>query len=97
MVVYDMGGRAGLNSPSGVARRERGESIAQLLVDKGANVNAKNNRGWTPLVIAEGMHTGGNYVHSDSTAALLRELGAEPSRPDISREPNAPFGTAAIQ
>jgi ankyrin repeat protein len=81
----------------GAAWRERGESILQLLVDKGANVNAKNNRSWTPLVIAEGIHTGGSYVHSDTTAALLRKLGAEPSPPDISREPNAPYGTGAIK
>jgi uncharacterized protein len=81
----------------GAAWRERGESIVQLLVDKGANLNAKDNRGWTPLVIAEGIHTGGQYVHSDSTASLLRKLGAEPSPPDVAREPNGPVGTAAIQ
>jgi ankyrin repeat protein len=33
----------------GAAWRESGESIVQLLVDKGANVNAKDNRGWTPF------------------------------------------------
>ena len=81
----------------GAAWRERGESIVQLLVDKGAKLNAKNNRGWTPLVIAEGIHTGGQYVHSDSTAALLRKLGAEPSPPDISREPMSASGTGNIQ
>jgi hypothetical protein len=59
---------------------ERGESIAQLSVDKGANLNARNNRGWTPLVIAEGIDTSGNYVHSDATAALLLELGTESAR-----------------
>ena len=81
----------------GAAWRERGDSIVQMLVDKGAKLNAKNNRGWTPLVIAEGIHTGGQYVHSDSTAALLRKLGAEPSPPDISREPMSASGTGNVQ
>jgi uncharacterized protein len=81
----------------GAAWRESAESIVQLLLDKGANLNAKDNRGWTPLVIAEGIHTGGSFVHSETTAALLRKLGAEPSPPGIPREPNAPYGTSAIQ
>ena len=73
----------------GAAWRERANSIVQFLVDRGADVDAKNNRDWTPLVIAEGVHTGGNYIHSETTAALLRTLGAAPSPPDISREPQA--------
>jgi ankyrin repeat protein len=81
----------------GAAWRERAGSIVQLLVEKGAHVNAKNNRGWTPLVIAEGIHTGGNFVRSESTAELLRKLGAEPSPPDISREPINAYGTGDIQ
>jgi len=81
----------------GATWRERADSIIQLLVDRGAKLNAKNNRGWTPLVIAEGIHTGGNYVHSESSVALLRKLGAEPSPPNISREPEGAFGRYAIQ
>jgi ankyrin repeat protein len=73
----------------GAAWRERADSIVQFLVDRGADVDAKNNREWTPLVIAEGVHTGGNYIRSETTAALLRTLGAEASPPDISREPQA--------
>ena len=74
----------------GAAWRERADSIVQFLVDRGADMDAKNNRDWTPLVIAEGIHTGGNFIKSDTTSALLLELGATPSPPDISREPQAP-------
>ena len=81
----------------GAAWRERADSIVQLLVEKGADINAKDNRGWTPLVIAEGIHTGGNFVHSDTTAALLRKLGAEPSPSGISREPINAYGRGDIQ
>jgi len=81
----------------GASWRERADSIVQLLVEKGANVNAKNSRGWTPLTIAEGIHTGGNFVHSETTAELLRKLGAEPSPPGISREPVTPIGRGDIQ
>ena len=80
---------AGDTALHGAAWRERADSVVQFLVDRGADVDAKNHRGWTPLVIAEGIHTGGNFIKSDTTAALLRKLGAEPSPPDISREPDA--------
>ncbi len=73
----------------GAAWRERADSIVRFLVDRGADLNAKNYREWTPLVIAEGIHTGGNFIKSDTTAALLRQLGAAPSPPDILREPEA--------
>lgn len=81
----------------GAAWRERADSIVQLLVEKSANMNAKNSRGSTPLVIAEGIHTGGNFVHSDTTAELLRRLVAEPNPPDISREPISAYGRGDIQ
>ena len=80
---------AGDTALHGVAWRERADSIVQFLVDRGAEIDAKNNRDWTPLVIAEGIHTGGNFIKSDTTAVLLRELGAAPSPPDIVREPEA--------
>lgn len=80
---------AGDTALHGAAWREEADSIVQFLVARGAEVDATNNRAWTPLVIAEGIHTGGNYIQSDTTAALLRTLGATPSPLDISREPDA--------
>ena len=73
----------------GAAWRERADSIVEFLADRGADIDAKNRRDWTPLVIAEGIHTGGNFIQSHTTAALLRRLGAAPSPPDILREPDA--------
>lgn len=73
----------------GAAWRHFADSIVQYLVDHGANMDAKNKRGWTPLVVAEGIRTGGNYVFSPSTTELLKKLGAAPSPPDISRVPEA--------
>ncbi|PYR26980.1 MAG: hypothetical protein DMF92_17270 [Acidobacteria bacterium] len=73
----------------GAAWRHFADSIVQFLVDHGANMDAKNKRGWTPLVIAEGVFTGGNKIFSPSTTVLLRKLGAAPSPPNISRVPEA--------
>ena len=80
---------AGDTALHGAAWREQADSLVQFLVDRGADLDAKNRRDWTPLVIAEGIHTGGNFIKSDTTAVLLRKLGAAPSPPDISREPDA--------
>ena len=80
---------AGDTALHGAAWRERANSIVQFLVDRGAEIDARNYREWTPLVIAEGIHTGGNFIKSDTTAALLHRLGAAPSPPDILREPDA--------
>ena len=80
---------AGDTALHGAAWREQADSIVQFLVERGAEMDARNHREWTPLVIAEGIHTGGNYIKSDTTAALLRQLGAAPSPPDILREPEA--------
>jgi ankyrin repeat protein len=81
--------KSGDTALHGAAWRHFADSIVQFLVDHGANMDAKNKRGWTPLVIAEGVFTGGNKIFSPSTTVLLRKLGAAPSPPDISRVPEA--------
>jgi ankyrin repeat protein len=53
-------------------------TIVQFLVDRGAPVNVKNKRGWTPLTITEGYvdrSTGANPRYHPETADLLRKLG----------------------
>jgi ankyrin repeat protein len=81
--------KSGDTALHGAAWRQSADSIVQFLVDHGANMDAKNKRGWTPLVIAEGISTGNNKVFSPSTTVLLQKLGAAPSPPDISRVPEA--------
>jgi uncharacterized protein len=81
--------KSGDTALHGAAWRHFADSIVQFLVDHGANMDARNKRGWTPLVIAEGVFTGGNKIFSPSTTVLLRKLGAAPSPPDISRVPEA--------
>jgi len=70
----------------GTAYREKGDTLVQFLVDKGANLNVKSKRGWTPLVIAEGVRTAAFVISAPATVALLRKLGAEPSPPDVIRD-----------
>jgi uncharacterized protein len=59
--------------------------VIQFLADKGANLNAADNRGQTPLDAASGAGGGGgrgvtNPVQKE-TVALLQKLGAKPGRP----------------
>jgi len=60
----------------------RSDAIVQLLVDHGAELNAADERGITPLMIAEG---GGHILlpglGGGSTAELLRALGSEATVP----------------
>ena len=52
------------------------DPVAQFLLDNGAEVNARNKAGETPLVLAEGytgVDTGDNTFYSESTADLLRQ------------------------
>ena len=51
--------------------------IVQHLVERGADVNARNAVGWTPLMVAEGVFVANTEKAWPETAALLRELGGE--------------------
>ena len=52
------------------------DGVVELLVEHGADLNIKNQAGQTPLNVAEGYFTAGGLHVRESTAALLRSVGA---------------------
>jgi ankyrin repeat protein len=48
-------------------------SIVKYLIDQGAEVNAKNRLGWTPLMIAGGLYIANAHKTSPGSAQILRE------------------------
>lgn len=48
-------------------------SIVQYLVDKGAKLDAKNQLGWTPLMITKGIFLANAYKEFPEEAKILRE------------------------
>jgi len=48
-------------------------SIVKYLIDQGAEVNARNRLGWTPLMIAGGLYIANAHKTSPGSAAILRE------------------------
>jgi ankyrin repeat protein len=65
------------------------DNLIRFLVETGAKMNVKNTRGWTPLIIVEGLYFNGSYTFSPSAAELLRKLGADPT-PEGSVERQVP-------
>jgi len=55
----------------------RGSNAAvTLLVDAGAKLDARNNRGWLPLTIADGVYYNARVMMNKHTAVLLKQLMA---------------------
>jgi uncharacterized protein len=48
-------------------------SIVKYLIDQGADVNAKNRLGWTPLMMAGGLYIANAHKTSPASAQILRE------------------------
>ena len=63
----------------GAARRGN-NALVELLVDRGAQLDATNKRKWTPLTIAEGVVIG-TFKQQPETAVLLRQLMERRARP----------------
>ena len=68
-------------------------AIAKLLIDKGAKLDVKNNKGWTPLIVADGVEYTPNVLKRyPETAAFLRQVMAErglPVPPPLESPPSA--------
>ena len=62
-----------------------GDALVRFLHDRHANLNVKNRKDWSPLTIAEGVFLSAVIQRYPTTAELLRNLGAEPSPPDVNR------------
>jgi uncharacterized protein len=60
--------------------------IAQLLIDRGITINVKNERGWSPVTLAEGIYTTDSNSKNPDLEKLLLEHGGLPSPPDVERD-----------
>jgi len=58
------------------------DSIAKFLIEKGANPNVRNKKGFTPLDLAmgKGGYAGGLGPVHDTTAAIIKQAGGEPGQ-----------------
>jgi uncharacterized protein len=66
----DKNGETALHGP---AWRGSNEAVTHL-VDAGAKLDVRNNRGWLPLTIADGVYYNARVMMNKHTAQLLREL-----------------------
>ena len=53
-------------------------NIVEFLVEKGANIDALNNKGWSALSVAEGVFYPNTFNRHPELVTLLAELGADP-------------------
>ena len=53
-------------------------NIVGFLVEKGANIDALNNKGWSALSVAEGVFYPNTFNRHPELVTLLAELGADP-------------------
>jgi ankyrin repeat protein len=80
--------RTALHGAAGIGANE----LIRFLFERGADLNAKDRGGYTPLAIAAGLAPRGGDSASrvyESTMALLLKLGAQPLTPPRSRAGNA--------
>lgn len=67
------------------------DTIAQFLIDQGADLNAVSKQGWTPLDVAMGKSIVGQLpVPHESTVALLKKLGGKEGPGPANNAPRTP-------
>jgi uncharacterized protein len=77
-------GRTALHGAAGIGAN----GLIQFLFERGAHLNTKDRRGYSPLAIAAGLAPRGGDSASrvyEGTMALLLKLGAQPLDPPMSR------------
>ena len=52
-------------------------SIVQFLIDHGADVDARNRLGWTPLMISKGIFMANSKKEFPKEAEMLKKAGAQ--------------------
>ena len=57
-------------------------AMARFLIEKGARLDARNSKGWTPLTVADGVeYTPNVFKRYPETAAFLRQAMKERGLP----------------
>ena len=99
-LAFDVGGggvndvdKNGETAAHGAVYRAGSIAVLTFLIDKGARIDGRNNKGWTPLIAADGVEYTPNVLKRyPETAAFLRKKLAErglPVPPPLDSPPGA--------
>jgi ankyrin repeat protein len=99
-LVFDVGGggvndvdKNGETAAHGAVYRAGSIAVLTFLIDKGARIDVRNKKGWTPLIAADGVEYTPNVLKRyPETAAFLRKKLAErglPVPPPLDSPPGA--------
>jgi ankyrin repeat protein len=74
--------KAGETALHGAIYRAGSIAVARFLIDRGAKLDARNQKGWTPLAVADGVEYTPNVLKRyPETAAFLRQVMGERGLP----------------
>jgi ankyrin repeat protein len=104
-LVYEVGGglptdvdQNGETALHGAIYRAGSIAIAKFLIEKGAKPDVKNSKGWTPLIVADGVEYTPNVLKRyPDTAAFLRQVLAERGLPVPAPLENPPSNRGVIE